>query len=116
MKELLNTTLSHALSYLQSLATRPVAPDLKAVKGLSAFDVPLPKDGADAIAIINELDSLGRGATMAMPGPRFFGFVIGGSLPAALAANWLVSAWDQNTGLYNTTPATLSLKKLHSSG
>src|SRR5262245_49900424 len=43
---------------------------------------------------------------MAMAGPRFFGFVIGGSLPVAVAANWLATAWDQNTGLYNSTPGT----------
>ena len=112
MKELLNATVGHALSYLQSLAGRPVAPDTKAVEGLRAFDVPLENAGTDPLAVINQLDELGRGATMAMPGPRFFGFVIGGSLPAALAANWLVSAWDQNTGLYNTTPATSFIEEV----
>lgn len=112
MKDLLGRTLGHALSYLDSLATRPVAPDPKGVEGLKAFDVPLQDEPSDPVSVINQLDALGRPATMAMPGPRFFGFVIGGSLPAALAANWLASAWDQNTGLYNSTPATSFIEEV----
>src|SRR5690606_18420097 len=50
--------------------------------------------------------------TMAMAGPRFFGFVIGGALPVTLAANWLAGAWDQNSALYNVTPATARLEKV----
>jgi glutamate/tyrosine decarboxylase-like PLP-dependent enzyme len=49
---------------------------------------------------------------MAMAGPRFFGFVLGGSLPAALGANWLAGAWDQNTGLHNSTPATAQIERI----
>lgn len=112
MKELLKAASAHALAYLESLGTRHVGPDPKAIADLKAFDVPLQEGATDPIAVINELDRLGRPATMAMPGPRFFGFVIGGSLPAALAANWMVSAWDQNTGLYNSTPATSFVEEI----
>ncbi len=112
MKELLNATTAHALKYLDSLQSRKVAPDPAAVAELATLDIELPVHGSAPAEVIDELDRLGRPATMAMPGPRFFGFVIGGSLPAALAANWLVSAWDQNTGLYNSTPATSFIEEI----
>ncbi len=62
--------------------------------------------------VLNQLDKICSAATMAMAGPRFFGFVIGGSLPVTLAANWLAGAWDQNTAYYNATPATAYLEQV----
>jgi glutamate/tyrosine decarboxylase-like PLP-dependent enzyme len=58
------------------------------------------------------LDEVGSPASMAMAGPRFYGFVVGGSLPVALAANWLVTAWDQNSALYQVTPATSLIESI----
>jgi glutamate/tyrosine decarboxylase-like PLP-dependent enzyme len=89
-----------------------VAPDAAAVARLAELDVPLADAPTDPRSVIEELDRIGSPATMAMAGPRFFGFVIGGSLPAALAAQWLAGAWDQNTGLYNPTPATARLEAI----
>lgn len=66
----------------------------------------------DPNAVLRELDEFGSPATMGIAGPRFFGFVMGGSLPAALAADFMTSAWDQNTGLYNVTPATARLEQV----
>ena len=66
----------------------------------------------DPDAVLRELDEIGSPATMGIAGPRFFGFVMGGSLPAALAADFMTSAWDQNTGLYNVTPATARLEQV----
>jgi glutamate/tyrosine decarboxylase-like PLP-dependent enzyme len=74
--------------------------------------VPLQNEPVDAQVVLQQLDETVSPATMGMAGPRFFGFVIGGSLPAALAANWLAGAWDQNTGLYNSTPATATLEEV----
>jgi glutamate/tyrosine decarboxylase-like PLP-dependent enzyme len=82
------------------------------VRALSGFDVPLQADPIDAREVIRELDTLGTPATMAMAGPRFFGFVIGGALPVAVASNWLSTVWDQNTGLYNSTPATSHIEQV----
>jgi len=106
LRSLLTATLDRSCRYLDGLATRRVAPSREAVAALAALDVPLQAQPIDAEQVIRELDELGSDATMAMAGPRFFGFVIGGTLPVALAANWLATAWDQNTGLYNSTPST----------
>ena len=110
--ELLRAAADRAARYLQKLPDRGVAPDPRAVQALSGFDVPLQQDPIAPDRVLEELDRLGSPATMGIAGPRFFGFVIGGSLPAALAANWLAGAWDQNTGLYNVTPATAVLEQV----
>ncbi|HJQ21338.1 MAG TPA: pyridoxal-dependent decarboxylase [Gemmatimonadaceae bacterium] len=110
MEDLLRATAERAARYLHTLGDRSVAPPRDAVEQLAAFDVPLQQQPIDPARVVEELDRLGSPATIGIAGPRFFGFVIGGSLPAALAANWLAGAWDQNTGLYNVTPATSVLE------
>lgn len=112
MQPLLSFAADRAHQYLESLAQRRVAPSAAAIDQLSRFDVPLQNHSIDPHDVIEELDDGVTPATMAMAGPRFFGFVIGGSLPAALAADWLVSAWDQNTGLYNSTPGTSHIEQV----
>jgi len=72
----------------------------------------MPDEPTAAESVLRELDEVCSPATIGIAGPRFYGFVIGGSLPTALAANWLASAWDQNTGLYNITPATAVLEQV----
>jgi glutamate/tyrosine decarboxylase-like PLP-dependent enzyme len=105
MRDVLLDAADRALRYLESLDERPVAPDPEAVARLSELDVPLPEGSGDPAATIAELDRHSD-AVMAMSGPRFFGFVIGGTLPAALAANWLAAAWDQNSAFFHSSPLT----------
>jgi glutamate/tyrosine decarboxylase-like PLP-dependent enzyme len=112
VKDLLQDATRRALRYLGNLPTRPVRPDPKATAELAQLEFPLPAAGrapADVLALLD--DAVGP-ATMASAGPRFFGFVIGGSLPAALAANWLAGAWDQNAGLHVTTPGVSQLERV----
>src|SRR5437870_3476034 len=71
----------------------------------TALAGPLPEQGEPAARVVEELASKADPGIVASGGPRFFGFVIGGSVPAALAADWLTSAWDQNAGLFVLSPA-----------
>jgi glutamate/tyrosine decarboxylase-like PLP-dependent enzyme len=112
LRDLLVGTAERAIHYLEELQTRSVAPSKDAVARLAGLDVPLPNDAASSLSVLQELDELGSPATMGMAGPRFFGFVIGGSLPVALAADWLATAWDQNSGLFNVTPVTAVLEQI----
>ncbi len=112
MKDLLETTAQRAIRYLEGLDARGVAPAPEAVAGLAQLRERLPDHPTDPAEVIATLDRIGSPATVATAGSRFFGFVIGGSLPAALAANWLAAAWDQNSALYNVTPATAELEEI----
>ncbi|MEO8333876.1 MAG: aminotransferase class V-fold PLP-dependent enzyme [bacterium] len=106
MSDLLREAAGRSIAYLDSLAERRVSPSIEAVAALAALRVDLPLKPTDPFDVLQQLDDVGSPATMAMAGGRFFGFVIGGALPVTVAASWLATAWDQNTGLYNSTPGT----------
>jgi glutamate/tyrosine decarboxylase-like PLP-dependent enzyme len=112
MKELMTDAAARAIRYLEHLGSRSVAPSAEAVAALQTFNEPLPDAPLDPAQTLQLLDEVGSPATTAMAGPRFFGFVIGGALPATLAANWLAAAWDQNTGLHRPTPGTATLESV----
>jgi len=112
MKDLLLDAAHRATLYLEGLDARAVAPSADAVRNLSELDIPLPVEPASDKSVLAQLDRLGSPATMAMAGPRFFGFVIGGALPVTVAASWLATAWDQNTGLFNVTPGTAAIEQV----
>ena len=103
---LLSDTADRADRYLAGLESRPVLPAQRDLDRLADFLAqPLPDGPAADDQVLAWLDELGSPATAATAGPRYFGLVIGGALPASLAANWLASAWDQNAGLHLCAPA-----------
>ena len=112
MRQLLESTAARAIRYIEGLYSRQVAPSEDAIGEISRFDESLPDDTTEAELILQMLDEVGSPASMAMAGPRFYGFVVGGSLPVALAANWLATAWDQNSALYQVTPATALIENV----
>ena len=112
MRELLNSAAVRAARYLDDIQERRVRPSEEAIRGLGRFAEPLPEEPSDPEAVLSLLDEFGSPATVGMAGPRFFGFVIGGALPAALAASWLATAWDQNAGLFAATPVATVLEEI----
>jgi glutamate/tyrosine decarboxylase-like PLP-dependent enzyme len=96
MSALLDDAARRACRYLEDLDERPVAPSPADVAGLEALGGALPEQGVEPARVLARLDEAGSPATIASAGGRYFGFVTGGVLPSALAANWLASAWDQN--------------------
>jgi glutamate/tyrosine decarboxylase-like PLP-dependent enzyme len=112
MRRLLEDAAQRAIRYVESLPERPVRPDADAVRRLAELDFAMPNEGLRVEEVVRLLDERVGAATMAMAGPRFFGWVIGGSLPVTVAANWLATAWDQNTGHYNAAPGVAHLEQV----
>ncbi len=101
---LFDDAAARAARYMAGLRDRRVGPAPDAVAHLSELNEPLPEHPTDPQRVIETLDRLGSPATTATAGPRYFGFVIGGSLPVTVAANWMAAAWDQPAGLVAVTP------------
>jgi glutamate/tyrosine decarboxylase-like PLP-dependent enzyme len=103
--ELLERAARHASAYLAGVEERPVGPPVDADALRRALDTGLSEDGVPAANVIDELVAAADPGVVASAGPRYFGFVTGGALPVALAADWLAAAWDQQAGLYVSGPA-----------
>jgi glutamate/tyrosine decarboxylase-like PLP-dependent enzyme len=100
-----------AVDYLEAVNARPVAPRPEAVAALSALRGPLPAGPTSPEAVLHLLTEFGSPATVANGGGRYFGFVNGGCVPAAMAAAWLVSAWDQNAAFRVQSPVAIALEE-----
>jgi glutamate/tyrosine decarboxylase-like PLP-dependent enzyme len=104
-RELLRRTAELAADYVESLGERPVFPDVTPEQLREALGGPLPDEPLPPEQVVEELAAAAEPGVVAVGSGRYFGFVIGGALPAALAADWLTSAWDQNAGLYVGGPS-----------
>jgi glutamate/tyrosine decarboxylase-like PLP-dependent enzyme len=112
MSELLSDAAERASRYLRSLSERRVWPSPEAVEQLSRLGGPLPDGPSDPAEVLALLDEVGSPATVTSAGGRYFGFVIGGALPATVAANWLAGAWDQNVALAIMSPVGAALEEI----
>jgi glutamate/tyrosine decarboxylase-like PLP-dependent enzyme len=110
----LRTAAQYAEAFLATLDERPVAARVDAAAVRDVLGGPLPEKGDDPAAVIDALATGAEPGLVATPGPRHFGFVIGGTLPAALAADWLVSAWDQCAAFHSLSPAASAIEEIAS--
>jgi glutamate/tyrosine decarboxylase-like PLP-dependent enzyme len=110
----LRAAMQHAEAFLATLDDRPVAARVDAVAVRDVLGGALPENGEDPATVIEALAVGAEPGLVATPGPRHFGFVIGGALPAALAADWLVSAWDQCAAFHSLSPAAAAIEQIAS--
>ena len=111
-KPALERALAHALGRLASEENRPVGATADLEELRERFERPLPQSGTDPAQVIDDLVRDVEGGIIGSTGGRFFGWVIGGTLPAALAADWLVSAWDQNAAIHACGPAEAVIEEV----
>jgi glutamate/tyrosine decarboxylase-like PLP-dependent enzyme len=111
-KAVLEQAQRRSLEWIDSLPDRRVAPTANVDAMKVVFGMPLPEHPTDAVAVVDELATQAAPGLMAMPSGRFFGWVIGGTLPAALGADLLVSAWDQNAAMRYASPATAAIEEV----
>ena len=108
----LREAAERSYEYLRTVENRNVAPNAAALAGLEHFWEPFPENPSDPRDVVSMLDKFGAPATVATTGGRYFGFVIGGTLPASLAASWVANTWDQNSALRVMSPVAAELEEV----
>jgi glutamate/tyrosine decarboxylase-like PLP-dependent enzyme len=111
-RKLLKAVAERAIRYVSRMDQRNVNPSAADLAALSGFHEPFPSGPSDPHEVLEKLDEIGSSATVAMTGGRYFGYVIGGILPPALAANWLAATWNQNAALRVMSPVAAELEEV----
>jgi aromatic-L-amino-acid decarboxylase len=111
-KPVLERAFGHALNQLAEADTRPVCATANPKQLRERFARPLPQAGTDPVAVIDDLVRDADGGIVGSASGRFFGWVIGGTLPAALAADWMTSVWDQNAAIHACGPAEAVIEEV----
>src|SRR3954451_18176000 len=111
-RRVLRRVSEEAERFLDGLGDRPVCAASDVDQVAAALGGPLPDGGAGPVRVIAELAAGAEPGLVAPPSARFFGWVIGGVLPAALGADWLTSVWDQNAGLLASSPAAAGAERV----
>jgi glutamate/tyrosine decarboxylase-like PLP-dependent enzyme len=109
-RKLLKAVAEKAIRYVSRMDQRNVNPSAADLAALAGFHEPFPPVPSHPHEVLEKLDEIGSPATVAMTGGRYFGYVIGGILPAALAANWLAATWNQNAALRVMSPVAAELE------
>ncbi|HQZ13077.1 MAG TPA: aminotransferase class V-fold PLP-dependent enzyme [Devosia sp.] len=112
LRSLLTRATDHAVRYREALSAAPGRPQISYPEARTRMRAPMPETGSDPAAVIEELVALSEPGLMPITGPRFFGWVMGGSHPAGVAADLLVSAWGQNAGYHTPTPAASAMEEI----
>ena len=111
-RELFRQAADYAADFVETLDTRPIRAEADVEELIAALGGGLPDEGLDPRVVIAELVEAATPGVVAMPSGRYFGFVIGGAVPAAVAADWLASVWDQNAGLYVGGPSAAVVEEV----
>lgn len=111
-RELLTLAAERAIRYVENVSGRAVAPRPADLSALSAFHEPFPAESCSAVEVLKQLDAIGSPATVTTTGGRYFGFVNGGIVPAALAASWMAASWNQNVALRVMSPVAAELEEV----
>jgi glutamate/tyrosine decarboxylase-like PLP-dependent enzyme len=109
-KRIFDLAKEYAFEYADASSKRNVFPTTEAIEGLKKFEEDLPRHTGKAEEILEQLHKYGSPATVMETGGRYFGFVIGGTIPASIATSWLSDFWDQNAGMYMTSPVVSKLE------
>jgi len=112
IRELLTQALEQAVAYREDVATNSAPPRKDYAMLRDSLVAPAPQHGTPPATVIDELGAIADGGLMPITGPRFFGWVMGASHPAGVAADWLVSAWGQNAAFHTPTPAMAAIEEI----